>query len=198
MITRRQFVKHGSILVAAGGIALIRPLRAYGANIVAASPALSAVQAAVDAASNGDHVLIPNGSATWTSGITTTKQIIIRAQNYTPTPAGTAGAHYDPAMSPLGTAPHEIGHALFEFQSGTVSTAVWAVLLHRGWPGVRRPGAAFSLQRERDQGSTDLRLRLSGKRPHQRGRGRFRLGCRRGRGLQGRSDLELLLLGAWL
>ena len=32
--------------------------------------------------------MIPNGSCTWTSGISTTKQIWIRAQNYTPTSGG--------------------------------------------------------------------------------------------------------------
>ena len=55
---------------------------------IAANATQAAVQAAVNAAVDGDTVLIPNGSATWTTGITTTKQIIIRAQNYTPTPAG--------------------------------------------------------------------------------------------------------------
>jgi hypothetical protein len=119
MITRRQFIQHGSILVAAGGIALIRPLRAYGANIVAASPALSAVQAAVNAASDGDHVLIPNGSATWTSGIKTTKQIIIRAQNYTPTPAGTAGAGtMIRNVTITNGTPLDSGIALFDLTSG--------------------------------------------------------------------------------
>ena len=61
---------------------------------IAANATQAAVAAVVNAPTtvNGDTVLIPNGSATWTSGISTTKQIIIRAQNYTPTPAGTAGA----------------------------------------------------------------------------------------------------------
>ena len=56
----------------------------------AASCAQADVQAAVNAARDGDTVLIPNGSATWTGGIATTKQILIRAQNYTPTPGGNA------------------------------------------------------------------------------------------------------------
>ena len=117
MITRRQFIQHGSILAAAGGIALIRPLRAYGANIVAASPALSAVQAAVDAASNGDHVLIPNGSATWNGGITTTKQIQIRAQNYTPlAPTGVGSGTQTKNVSIRNAAPRD--RPLFEFQTG--------------------------------------------------------------------------------
>ena len=58
------------------------------AEIVASSASQADVQTAVDAAANGDTVLIPNGSSTWTSGINTTKQIIIRAQNYTPTSGG--------------------------------------------------------------------------------------------------------------
>ena len=59
------------------------------ANIIqAASCSLADVQAAVNAASDGDVVLIPNGSCAWTGGISTTKQIRIEAQNYTPTPGG--------------------------------------------------------------------------------------------------------------
>jgi hypothetical protein len=59
---------------------------------IASSASLTDVQSAVTAASDGDIVLIPNGTVTWTGGITTTKQIIIRAQNYTPTPAGVQGS----------------------------------------------------------------------------------------------------------
>lgn len=55
------------------------------ANILASSASETHVQTAVNSASDGDTVLIPNGSATWTTGIVTTKQIIIRAENYTPT-----------------------------------------------------------------------------------------------------------------
>jgi hypothetical protein len=60
-----------------------------GSTINADSASLTDVQAAVNAASDGDTVLIPNGTVTWTGGISTTKQIIIRAQNYTPTSMGT-------------------------------------------------------------------------------------------------------------
>ena len=61
-----------------------------GANeIVAASASLAHVQAAVNSAQDGATILIPNGTATWTGGISTTKQIRIRAQNYTPTSGGT-------------------------------------------------------------------------------------------------------------
>ena len=64
-----------------------------GNEIVAASASLAHVQAAVNAAQDGDTVLIPNGTATWTGGISTSKQIRIRAQNITRRrPAGTAGA----------------------------------------------------------------------------------------------------------
>jgi hypothetical protein len=59
-----------------------------GATRLAASASLADVQAAVNAAVDGDTVLIPNGTATWNGGIVTTKQIIIRAQNITPTKGG--------------------------------------------------------------------------------------------------------------
>jgi hypothetical protein len=52
---------------------------------VAASCATSDVQTQVTAAVDGDIVEIPNGTCSWTTGISTTKQIQIRAQNYTPT-----------------------------------------------------------------------------------------------------------------
>lgn len=57
-------------------------------NVTAASASQADVQTAINAASDGQTVCIPNGSATWTSGITTTKQIWIRAQNFTPTSGG--------------------------------------------------------------------------------------------------------------
>ena len=73
------------------------------------------VQAAVNAAADGDTVTIPNGSCTWTGGISTTKQIIIRALNYTPTPAGTAGSG---ATSRSVTITNNSASALFSFTSG--------------------------------------------------------------------------------
>lgn len=68
---------------------LLFSVAALADDHVASSASRADVQTAVDAASDGDRVLIPNGSATWTSGITTTKQIRIEAQNYTPTDEGT-------------------------------------------------------------------------------------------------------------
>ena len=59
------------------------------ATITAASCSLADVRAAVNNASDGDKILIPNGSCAWGGGIETTKQIRIEAQNYTPTPRGT-------------------------------------------------------------------------------------------------------------
>lgn len=57
-------------------------------TLTAASAAYTDVNDCVTAAVDGDTILIPNGSATWTSGISTTKQIRIRAQNITPTSGG--------------------------------------------------------------------------------------------------------------
>ena len=57
-------------------------------TIVANSCSTADVQTAINAAIDGDTVMIPDGSCTWTTGISTTKQIWIRAQNYTPTPHG--------------------------------------------------------------------------------------------------------------
>lgn len=75
------------------------------ADILAASASTAHVQTAVNAASDGDTVLIPDGTATWTSGITTTKQIIIRAQNITPAEGGTANRNvtltHNASTSPL-------------------------------------------------------------------------------------------------
>jgi hypothetical protein len=81
--------------------ALVTHLRA--AIIPAANATQAAVQAAVNAAIDGDTVVIPDGSATWTSGITTSKQIIIRAQNYTPTSKPTPGTTRNVVITYSGT-----------------------------------------------------------------------------------------------
>jgi hypothetical protein len=51
------------------------------AEIVAASASTSSVQTAVDAASDGDTILIPNGSATWTSGINSAAAPLFQLQS---------------------------------------------------------------------------------------------------------------------
>jgi hypothetical protein len=63
---------------------------AVGAEITASSCSRADVNTAIGAASDGDTVLIPNGSCTWTSGVSTTKQIRIHAENYTPTSGGSS------------------------------------------------------------------------------------------------------------
>jgi hypothetical protein len=50
----------------------------WGATINAASCAVTDVSAAIATAANGDTVQIPNGSCTWTSGISTSKQITLQ------------------------------------------------------------------------------------------------------------------------
>jgi uncharacterized repeat protein (TIGR02059 family) len=87
---------------------------------IAASASTADVQTAVNAAVDGDRVLIPNsgGAVSWTSGITTSKQIIIQAQNYTPTPAGTSGAG---ATTRNVTITNNSGSALFAFTTGNTS-----------------------------------------------------------------------------
>jgi len=82
----------------------------------AASCSTSDVQAAVNLASNGDIVTIPNGSCTWTSGVTTTTQAWIRALNYTPTPGGTATRNVTITNATTAT-----GNALFNVTSGNVA-----------------------------------------------------------------------------
>ena len=64
-------------------------VKTHAAIVTAASCSQADVNNAVGASSDGDTVMIPNGSCSWTSGLSTTKQIVIRAQNYTPTQGGT-------------------------------------------------------------------------------------------------------------
>lgn len=71
------------------GLVLAAATPTFAAVRAAADCSLNSVQAAVNASIDGDKVLIPNGSCTWTGGINTTKQIRIEAQNYTPTKGGT-------------------------------------------------------------------------------------------------------------
>ena len=60
------------------GVLLSLGMHAGAATITAASCSATDVGAAINAASNGDTVVIPNGSCTWTSGITMSKQITLR------------------------------------------------------------------------------------------------------------------------
>jgi hypothetical protein len=86
------------------------------ATITAASASAGDVQAAVDSATHGDTVLIPNGTVTWTSGVdATAKRVHIRAQNYTATPAGTAGAG---ATTRNVTITNNSSASLFSFTTG--------------------------------------------------------------------------------
>jgi hypothetical protein len=55
----------------------IAPNYARSATITAASCSDTHVRAAISAAADGDTVQIPNGSCTWTSGISTAKQITL-------------------------------------------------------------------------------------------------------------------------
>lgn len=88
-----KFGSRRRVLACAAGAIVCTLAGAAGseaATITAASCSRDAVNTAIAAASDGDTVLIPNGSCSWTSGITTTKQIAVRAQNYTPTKMGAA------------------------------------------------------------------------------------------------------------
>ncbi len=53
------------------------------ATITAASCSQPAVRTAVNEANDGDIVVIPDGSCSWTAGVSTSKQIWIRAEHYT-------------------------------------------------------------------------------------------------------------------
>lgn len=96
------------------------------ATIAASSASTADVQAACDAAASGDTVTIPNGTVTWTSGVSTTKQLIIRALNYTPTPAGTEGSG---ATSRNVTITNNSSAALFTLQTSST--------YHVGLGGIR-------------------------------------------------------------
>jgi hypothetical protein len=70
---------------------LLSPLFVWEAQantVTAASCNVSDVHAAINAASDGDTVLIPSGSCSWSSGITTTKQIKIIGTNIYPNVSG--------------------------------------------------------------------------------------------------------------
>jgi len=69
-------------------IALISLPLSYAATIEADSCSQADVQAAVNQAQDGDTVLIPDGTCTYASGISTSKQIRIEAKNYVPTKGG--------------------------------------------------------------------------------------------------------------
>ena len=56
------------------------PWNGEAAVVNAANCSAASVQLAIDTAVDGDTVIVPNGSCTWTSGITVTKQITIAGQ----------------------------------------------------------------------------------------------------------------------
>jgi hypothetical protein len=98
------------------------------ATIVAAACTQSAVQAAITAASSGDKVLIPNGSFTATAGFDASgKQLLVGAENYTPTPGGNAtrnvaithSAGTDPLFSFTTGNSHHCGIFGLRFNEGT-------------------------------------------------------------------------------
>ena len=65
---------------------LLTPLFGFKAEantINASSCSLSDVQAAINTANNGDTVIIPNGSCTWTAGITFSVQITLQGASTT-------------------------------------------------------------------------------------------------------------------
>jgi hypothetical protein len=65
------------ILLAVG----LLPAAVASANTVTAQSCSSSdVSSAINSAANGDTVVIPNGSCTWTTGINTSKQIILSGQ----------------------------------------------------------------------------------------------------------------------
>lgn len=97
--------------VALAALVTIISAGAQAATINASGCSQVAVQAAVNLAADGDTVLIPNGSAAWTGGISTTKQLRIAAQNYTPTDGGTM-------TRSVVITNHSTTVPLFEFTSG--------------------------------------------------------------------------------
>jgi hypothetical protein len=69
-------------------ILVVLPCFAQAATWEAASCSQSDVNKAIGSARDGDTVTIPDGSCAWSSGVSTTKQIIIGAKNYSPIALG--------------------------------------------------------------------------------------------------------------
>ncbi len=70
---------------------LFAPSSAAQARIInAASPSLADVRSAIASAADGDTVIVPAGTASWTSCLTITKGITIQGQTTTDTVNGTA------------------------------------------------------------------------------------------------------------
>lgn len=88
---------------------LVACATARAATISAASASLTAVQAAVDSASNGDTITIPNGSATWNAPLNIgSKRLIIRALNYTATARPGTSTVRNVVITYTGTTGHAI------------------------------------------------------------------------------------------
>lgn len=97
-------------------ILLLSAVSAFPADRLASAVTPQAIQQAVDQAQNGDRVLIPNGSSAWSSGVNVNKQVLIQAQNLTPTKAGPADAG---AQTRNVTITNNSGSPLFNFTIGS-------------------------------------------------------------------------------
>lgn len=73
---------NGAVLMA--GMLLTIPGQAQGAIINAKSVSLADVNSAIRSASDGDTVVVPAGTASWTSGLDITKGITVRGANTKP------------------------------------------------------------------------------------------------------------------
>jgi hypothetical protein len=71
-------------------LSLVASSAAQGAVINATSPSLTDVRRAIASAADGDTVMVPAGTASWTSNLTITKSITIQGQTTTNTDDGTA------------------------------------------------------------------------------------------------------------
>src|SRR5437899_11547613 len=77
-------------LVAGLLLSLLGQIDAGAAVIKAASPLLSDVSTAIALASDGDTVIVPAGTASWTTGLVITKGITLQGQTTTDSVSGTA------------------------------------------------------------------------------------------------------------
>lgn len=140
-----MLLRHCTAFLSIGSLALLPQLSANAATVTASACTSSAVQSAIDSANNGDTVVVPNGSCSWSSGVRINgKAIHLRGQSPTGvTITHNAGSSHLITVTESSAAPIHISDLNFVGGSGSEHTILMTasnngrpILIHNNtWQG---------------------------------------------------------------
>src|SRR5690606_18514471 len=119
-----MLLRHCTAFLSIGSLALLPQLSANAATVTASACTSSAVQSAIDSANNGDTVVVPNGSCSWSSCVRINgKAIHLRGQSPTGvTITHNAGSSHLITVTESSAAPIHISDLNFVGGSGSEHT----------------------------------------------------------------------------